>query len=187
MRQSTLADAFLAMTMTPALADEDEALARALLKGLEIGIKSSQAAKDCANAVLITIMNRKPEIEVLAPWLGVDDCFRQACDEARDAESWQHDFRTDEQLSADGCFTRAKSLELACGSYPKYCPEPVPENIADTASEGVMSCLKNSPRAKLLHEHLYDIFQDEELKKRLDALEPDVNEAIQSQLGIVDA
>ena len=56
------------MVMTPALADEDEALAKALLKRLEIGIECNQAATDRANSALITIMNRKPEIEILAQW-----------------------------------------------------------------------------------------------------------------------
>ena len=64
--------------------------------------------------------------------------------------------------------------------------EPLPKKINDLADEGLMICMKNSPRTKLLHEHMHDKIRDEKLKQRFDVLESDVKEAVLSQLGLTD-
>ncbi|MYA87047.1 MAG: hypothetical protein F4X97_01085 [Boseongicola sp. SB0662_bin_57] len=190
MRQSTLAVAILAMTMTPALADDgnDIAVAESILLARKIGLESADAAMDRANAAMLSTLSTSPDKDViLRGWEGVKECFRQSCATNRSLKSGHPFFKTDERLKSEGCLTRPESVDAKCEGFTANCFEPVPHNLGQVADERVIDCLTDDDRIKSFRDRLYDIFVDDEIEQRLAPLKPDVKEAIQSQLGIVDA
>lgn len=179
--------------------NEDLVAAETILKGIEIAAESSQAASDRANAAFVAIMSRKPESPAMSPFTSIDDCkdeflsevpdrFRLNCQFARNRGEDSEYYETDEQLAAAGCVTRAEAKAANCGTFtPGGCQETIPESAWEIPNDSLVACMTVSPRAEHLYDRLYKLFLDEEVERRIDALNPDERDVIRTQIKSIDA
>lgn len=97
---------------------------------------------------------------------------------------------TDEQLQAEGCFTRAEADAAGCAGLSNGCHEQIPERDQgkiQVADIDLVECLTASPVPNSLHESLYDFFREQEIERRLEELMPEVRDAVRAQIPPIDA
>ena len=197
--------------------DADIAHAELILRGFRIVDESDEAATQRANAALIAIMSGHSRPELLCEHKGVDYCtereatriaeyvdrradrdpdrFGIFCVLKRRTKPNEADFKTDEQLKSEGCYTRGEAATMGCAdnfSIRDHCQEPLPplpplpENATQVSESSVISCLRECRRVDHLYKELFDTFLDQEIQIRLEDLTPSEKESIQSHIRPTD-
>ena len=159
---------------------------------MEIGVESSLAAYDRANAAFIAVLSKTPASVALISLKGVDDCteellgetleeFRLKCVYGREA-SVRPRMMTDKQLEAQGCLTRAEAETAGCTGLFRNCQEPLPKSESQIADADMVACLiEDGSRTEYLYVRLYELFRGDELERRLEDLNPGERNSVRDQ------
>ena len=195
MRKTVVAAAMMlavgTMTPTPSTADEqdDVALAGLYLKAIEISVESAKAARVRADAALVAIMSKNPETGVAGSGITINRClqefktdFQERCAAGRRYDQMPELQKTDDELTAMGCLTRAEATASNCFGNLALCPER-PNAPADSI---LATCLKDDDLAVSLHESLYDAFFYDEVDKWLEGVAPTERDAVREQIQPTD-